>query len=247
LDSYGQIEKESQHKLHSLETIGKETETTLARQFKHFTPNSKREAHRSVQRTENGKTTGRQKTLEISARTNQKLEKAKNITKNPNPIPDQILTQTTQSTERIQERTDRRTRKGRRKPPDKAKIRKQIEARIKREQRSRNIGKAARHIRRKGLKDPVLQAVATDQHGNTYDCNSQETMVRAMAKSNSERQQQCVQTPFQMAPLLDVFGFLMDNDEKAQQVMMNGTFIPPEGTDSVAVELLETLKMEESI
>ena len=133
-----------------------------------------------------------------------------------------------------------------RKTPDKAKIRKQIEARIKREQKSRNIGKAARHIRRKGLKDPVLRAVANDQQGNPYDCNSQETMVRAMAKSNSERQQQCVQTPFQMAPLLDVFGYLMDNDEAGQQVM-DGTFIPPAGTDSVAVELLETLKMEDSI
>ena len=50
------------------------------------------------------------------------------------------------------------------------------------------MGKAASHIRRKGLKDPVLWAVATDQQGNTYKCNSQETMIPAMAKSNSNWQ-----------------------------------------------------------
>jgi hypothetical protein len=49
-----------------------------------------------------------------------------------------------------------------------------------------------------------------------------------------------------MAPLLDIFGFLMDNEERAQQVM-DGTFVPPEGTDPLAVKLLETLKREDSI
>jgi hypothetical protein len=49
-----------------------------------------------------------------------------------------------------------------------------------------------------------------------------------------------------MAPLLDIMGYLMDNNEVAQQVM-NGTFIPPEEIDEVAIELLETLKMEDSV
>jgi hypothetical protein len=49
-----------------------------------------------------------------------------------------------------------------------------------------------------------------------------------------------------MAPLLNIMGYLTDNDEIAQQVM-DGTFIPPEGTDEVAIELLETLKMENSV
>jgi hypothetical protein len=34
-----------------------------------------------------------------------------------------------------------------------------------------------------------------------------------MGTSNSDRQQQCKQAPFQMAPLLDIMGYLMDNDE----------------------------------
>jgi hypothetical protein len=71
-------------------------------------------------------------------------------------------------------------------------------------------------------------------------------MVPAMGISNSLRQQQCTQIPFQMAPLLDIIGYLMDNNEIAQEVM-DGTFIPPEGTDEVAIELLKTLKMEDSV
>jgi hypothetical protein len=69
------------------------------------------------------------------------------------------------------------------------------------------MGLAARNIRRKNLKDPVLRAVASDPNGNQYKCNSQDTMVPAMGTSNSDRQQQCTQTLFQMAPLLDI----MDN------------------------------------
>jgi hypothetical protein len=49
-----------------------------------------------------------------------------------------------------------------------------------------------------------------------------------------------------MPPLLDIMRYLMDNDEIAQQVM-DGNFIPPEGTDEVAIELLETPKVEESV
>jgi hypothetical protein len=108
------------------------------------------------------------------------------------------------------------------------------------------MGLAARNIRRKNLKDPVPRAVASDPDGNQYECNSQDTMVPAMGTSNSDRQQQCKQTPFQMAPLLDIMGYLMDNDKIAQQVM-DGTFSPPEGTYQVAAKLLETLQMEDSV
>jgi hypothetical protein len=71
--------------------------------------------------------------------------------------------------------------------------------------------------------------VASDPDGNQYECNIQDKMVPAMGTSNSDHQQQCKQTPFQMAPLLDIMGYLMDNDEIAQQVM-DGTFSPLEGT-----------------
>jgi hypothetical protein len=129
-----------------------------------------------------------------------------------------------------------------RKNPNPTEIRIQIEARIKREQKARVMGLAARNIRRNNLKDLVLGAVASDPDGNQYKCNSHDTMVPAMGTSNSDRQQQCKQTPFQMAQLLDIMRYLMDNDEIAQQVI-DGTFSPPEGTDPVAAELLETLQI----
>jgi DNA topoisomerase VI subunit B len=80
--------------------------------------------------------------------------------------------------------------------PNLTKTRIQIEARIKREQKARVMGLAAWNIRRKSLKDPVLQAVASDPDGNQYECNSQDTMVPAMGTSISGHQQQCKQTPF---------------------------------------------------
>jgi hypothetical protein len=113
--------------------------------------------------------------------------------------------------------------------PNPIKTRLQIEARIKREQKSQVMGQAARNIRRKNTKDPVLRAVATDAEGNTYECNSQDTMVPAMGKSNSLRQQQRTQTPFQMAPLLDIMEYLMDNDKIAQQVMWMAPSFPQKG------------------
>jgi hypothetical protein len=64
----------------------------------------------------------------------------------------------------------------RRKNPNPTKTRIQIEARIKREQKARVMGLAARNIRRKNLKDPVLRAVASDPDGNQYECNSQDTI-----------------------------------------------------------------------
>jgi hypothetical protein len=126
------------------------------------------------------------------------------------------------------------------------KTRLQIKARIKREQKARVMGQAARNIHQKKAKDPVLRAVATDAEGKRYECNSQDTMVPTMGISNILQQQQCAQNPFQMAPLLDIMGYLMDNNEIAQQVM-DSTNIPPKGTDKVAIELLKTLKMEDSV
>jgi hypothetical protein len=51
-----------------------------------------------------------------------------------------------------------------------------------------------------------------------------------------------------MALLLDIMGYLMDNDEiNSTASIMDGTFSPPEGIDPVAAKLLETLQMEDSV
>ena len=69
----------------------------------------------------------------------------------------------------------------------------------------------------------------------------QSGMVPVIAESNKTRQEQCIDTPFMMEPLLTDFGYLAneENDKKA----LEGTYIPPEGTCLYAIEFIETLKM----
>ena len=96
------------------------------------------------------------------------------------------------------------------------------------------MGRRARAIREKNLKLPVMRAVATDENGNNYECNSQETMVPVIAESNKIRQEQCVDTPFMTEPLLSDFGYLA-NEENTQKVL-DGEYVPPEPEGPVIPE-----------
>ena len=120
-----------------------------------------------------------------------------------------------------------------------------IENRIKREQKSRDLGWKARQITGKSAKEPVLRAITTDEHGDTIELNRQEDMIPVLAESNKSRQQQCENTPFMTAPLLQDFGYLPP-EELANQVM-EGTYDPPPGTCPYAVEFLATLKRHVNI
>ena len=106
------------------------------------------------------------------------------------------------------------------------------------------MGKKARAITGKGVKI-LMRAITTDEQGNDYECNCQDTMVPAIAESNRRRQEQCVDTPFMMEPLLSDFGYLA-NEDNAQKVI-DGEYVPPEGTCPYAVEFIETLKMPRKI
>ena len=90
-----------------------------------------------------------------------------------------------------------------------------------------------------------MRAIATDENGNNFECNNQETMVPVIAESNKIRQEQCLDTPFMMEPLLLDFGYLA-NEENAKKVL-EGVYTPPEGTCPNAIEFIETLKMPVSI
>ena len=87
-----------------------------------------------------------------------------------------------------------------------------IHRRIRRERKAREMGKRARMIRGKNIKLPVMRAVATDEHGNNYECNTQDTMVPVIAESNRIRQEQCEDTPFMIPPLLQDFGYTAYED-----------------------------------
>ena len=120
-----------------------------------------------------------------------------------------------------------------------------IKARLKREQKSREMGRVARGIRQRLVKHPVIHATATDEEGNIYSCDTQESLVPAMTASNIKRQNQCLETPFLKDPLLSQIGYLAD--KPAVIDILNGTFVIPEGTDQYAAELIQSLKMPDSI
>ena len=90
------------------------------------------------------------------------------------------------------------------------------------------------------MKEPILHTVAFHPNGESYKCNSQDTMIPAMSRSNLLCQQQCQDTTFMKSPLLDNFDYLA-NKKFAQQVI-NGYYIAPPGTSEFAMEFLSTLQ-----
>ena len=70
-------------------------------------------------------------------------------------------------------------------------------------------------------------------------------MVPAIARSNRIRQEQCIDTPFMMEPLLSDFGYLVYKDNA--QTVIDREYVPSQGTFLYAVEFIETLKMPRKI
>ena len=101
--------------------------------------------------------------------------------------------------------------------------------------------KRARIIRAKNVKLPVMRAIATDENGNNYECNLQQTMIPVIAESNRIRQEQCIDTPFMIPPLLEDFGYTAY--ENNTQKVLAGEYVPPAGTCPYAAEFIEVLKM----
>ena len=74
---------------------------------------------------------------------------------------------------------------------------------------------------------------------------TQEEMVPAMAASTLARQQHCQGTPSLMPSFLDDFGYLADTP--AALSVIDGTYVPPVGTDPYLVELLSCLAILSAI
>ena len=108
-------------------------------------------------------------------------------------------------------------------------------------ERQRSLGKKARLIRQKGMKEPVKRVEYYDPQTDTMvECLTHDAIVDACAQSNIARQTQTEDTPFMQPPLLDHFGYLADTPY-AEEVL-NGTYIPPTDTDIYARELLQAMK-----
>ena len=129
------------------------------------------------------------------------------------------------------------------KPHNKASA--QIKARMKREQQQRDLRLASRTIRGAINKNAVLKAIATDDDGAEHVLETQDEMVSAMAESNLRRQQQCQGTPSMIPSFHDEFGYLAD--APAALSVIEGTYVPPAGTNPYLVELLSCLDLTLSI
>jgi len=70
-------------------------------------------------------------------------------------------------------------------------------------------------------------------------------MIPAMAASNRERQQECIGTPSMEAAFGVDFGYLTDTTAALE--VINGTYVAPDGMNAYLVELLDRMKMPDSI
>jgi len=115
-----------------------------------------------------------------------------------------------------------------------------------REQQQTAQGAAAKAIQQGNNRKPVTMAIATDEDGNDVICDTQETMVPAMAASNLARQQMCIITPFMTMLLMGDLGYLADTPAAATEII-NGTYEIPEGTYKYAAEFIAGLQMPDAI
>ena len=120
-----------------------------------------------------------------------------------------------------------------------------VARRLRREQKSREQGRRSRRITGKNIKEPVLRATVITAEGIIKEYNTQTEMVPIIAESNRERQDQSKDTPFMTMPLLADFGFLA-TEENAYKVI-NGHYIPPNGTNPYAVKFLQECEMTQAI
>jgi hypothetical protein len=84
-----------------------------------------------------------------------------------------------------------------------------------------------------------------DSGGNLVERATKEEVELACMEENEQHFRQANDTPFMKSPLVEDFGYL-GIGENARAVL-DGTYVPPPGTNAYAVMLLEQLKIPDSI
>jgi hypothetical protein len=87
--------------------------------------------------------------------------------------------------------------------------------------------------------------VAPDYDGNWVEFTSKEDIEAGCQWENSRRFSQTSSTPFMTYPLVDEFGYLAQGP--ATNAVLQGTYIPPPGTDPYAKKILKELKMDSRV
>ena len=91
----------------------------------------------------------------------------------------------------------------------------------------------------------VTKLFYTDQDGTRVQCDTQFSMELACFEENETRFSQSEQTPPMLSPTLDELGMLGDTDA-IEQILL-GNYVSPAGTDQYMSELLEEMRMPQSI
>jgi hypothetical protein len=129
---------------------------------------------------------------------------------------------------------------------DKGKDLVMVQKRMNRGKKAKDQGRVGRTIQKRNIKEPVLEGVALcPETGLQKIVDTQDSLVAAVAKSNLRQQTQTEDTPFRMAPLKDQFGYCRGNHANILLVL-EGTYIPPVGTDPYAIEFLRELRMPDT-
>ena len=76
-----------------------------------------------------------------------------------------------------------------------------------------------------------------DGNGNLVEKSSKEDVEKACMEENEQRFRQANDTPFMRSPLVEEFGYLGIGPNA--EAVLNGTYVPPPGTDKYAAMLLE--------
>ena len=72
------------------------------------------------------------------------------------------------------------------------------------------------------------------------ECSTPAQITETLMEVNSAKYQMCNQSPFLKEPLLSDFGYF--GDTAAGQAVLNGTYVPPPGTDFYSTLLLQHME-----
>jgi hypothetical protein len=87
--------------------------------------------------------------------------------------------------------------------------------------------------------------IAPNSSGSWVEYTSKEDIEACCQQENSQHFSQTTLTPFMISPLVDIFGYLAQGP--ATYSVIDGSFVPPPGTNPYAVKLLSELNMDAAV
>ena len=113
------------------------------------------------------------------------------------------------------------------------------------QEKQRRQGRNVKRMLGKLGNSRVTKLYYTNDEGTRVQCDTQLTMESACFAENETRFSQTENTPPMLPPTLDDLGILGDTD--AVDDILHGRYVPPLGTDQYMAELLEEMRMPQSI